>query len=63
MILYQDNFTHETQVAPHYRCINILSWQLTAGRFLQSSGASFGYMVVWIMSQKFLINIHGKQLA
>jgi len=29
----------------------------------QSSGASFGYMVVWIMSQNVLIHIHGEHFA
>lgn len=29
----------------------------------QASGASFGYMVVWIMSQRFLLHVHGERLA
>jgi len=29
----------------------------------QPSGASFGYMVVWIMSQSILIHIHGELFA
>jgi len=38
--------------------LNLILYRNSVGKSVQSSGASFGYMVVWIMSQRILIHIH-----
>jgi len=38
--------------------LNLILYRNSVGKSTQSSGASFGYMVVWIMSQRILIHIH-----
>jgi len=38
--------------------LNLVLYRNSVGKSVQSSGASFGYMVVWIMSQRILIHIH-----
>jgi len=38
--------------------LNLILYRNSVGKGVQSSGASFGYMVVWIMSQRILIHIH-----
>jgi len=38
--------------------LNLIFYRNSVGKSVQSSGASFGYMVVWIMSQRILIHIH-----
>jgi len=38
--------------------VNLILYRNSVGKSVQSSGASFGYMVVWIMSQRILIHIH-----
>jgi len=38
--------------------VNLILYRNSVGKGAQSSGASFGYMVVWIMSQRVLIHIH-----
>jgi len=38
--------------------VNLILYRNSVGKGVQSSGASFGYMVVWIMSQRILIHIH-----
>jgi len=38
--------------------LNLILYRNSQGKGVQSSGASFGYMVVWIMSQRILIHIH-----
>jgi len=38
--------------------LNLILYRNSVGKGVQSSGAAFGYMVVWIMSQRILIHIH-----
>jgi len=38
--------------------LNLVLYRNSVGKGVQSSGASFGYMIVWIMSQRILIHIH-----
>ncbi|KAF9652352.1 hypothetical protein BDM02DRAFT_3109361 [Thelephora ganbajun] len=38
--------------------LNLILYRNSVGKGVQSSGASFGYMVIWIMSQRILIHIH-----
>lgn len=38
--------------------LNLILYRNSVGKGVQSSGAAFGYMVVWIMSQQILIHIH-----
>ncbi|KAF9788546.1 hypothetical protein BJ322DRAFT_642481 [Thelephora terrestris] len=38
--------------------LNLILYRNSVGKSVQSSGASFGYLVVWIMSQRILIHIH-----
>jgi len=38
--------------------LNLILYRNSIGKSVPSSGASFGYMVVWIMSQRIIIHIH-----
>lgn len=38
--------------------LNLILYRNSVGKNAQSSGAAFGYMIVWIMSQQILIHIH-----
>lgn len=38
--------------------LNLILYRNSVGKAAQSSGAAFGYMVIWIMSQRILIHIH-----
>jgi len=38
--------------------LNLILYRNSVGKSAQSSGAAFGYMVIWIMSQRILIHIH-----
>lgn len=38
--------------------LNLILYRNSVGKSVQSSGASFGYMIIWIMSQRILIHIH-----
>jgi len=38
--------------------MNLIMYRDSVDSDTQSSGASFGFMVIWIMSQRFLIHIH-----
>lgn len=38
--------------------LNLILYRNSVGKGVQSSGAAFGYMIIWIMSQRVLIHIH-----
>lgn len=38
--------------------LNLILYRNSVGKSAQSSGAAFGYMVIWIMSQRIIIHIH-----
>ena len=60
LVLYRNSVNHDTQVALPYQYITIPADDRPPYLRPQVSGASFGYTVVWIMSQSFLIDVHGE---
>lgn len=56
-MLFYDGLGYMT-VLTAVNILNLILYRNSVGKGVQSSGAAFGYAVVWIMSQRILIHIH-----